>query len=143
MNLPLKKKTLKYVFIQYHAVQILCFPKSADTFGWYFPIMIGEHKKLNYYMHCALRKPDWSRKKKFSCTCKMKKCLVFPLFFYFLNNFLKIIKNQQVKQFLQNKKHLIRYEELKPVLTQFFFIFRLQSGFLRVPHIFHFEGLYF
>ena len=75
------------------------------------------------YMCGDLKKPDWSRKKKFSCTCKMKKCLVFPLFFYFLNNFLKIIKNQQVKQFLQNKKHLIRYEELKPVQTQFFLFF--------------------
>ena len=69
----------------------------------------------------GLRKPGWSRKKSFHV--KWLNVKFFPYVSDYLSNFWKFIKNQRVKRFVKNKKHVIKYEQGKPKqkLTQFFY----------------------
>ena len=65
---------------------------------------------------------------------------LFPYVSYYSSNYSKFIKNQQVKQFSKNKKHLIKYEENKPkqIITQNFysttsFWFSQSATHIRLP----------
>ena len=83
-------------------------------------ISIRSVYKTNH-MCGGLRKPGWSRKKSFHV--KWLNVKFFPYVSHYLSNFWKFIKNQRVKRFVKNKKHVIKYEQGKPKqkLTHFFY----------------------
>ena len=91
----------------------------------------------------GLRKPGWSRKKSFHV--KWLNVKFFPYVSHYLSNFWKFIKNQRVKRFVKNKKHVIKYEQGKPKqkLTQFFY-FSTSAWFPQTAtHMYYTLILYF